>query len=1644
MRASIKSHAARRGTVTVIVVAFLALFAAVALTALIASQRYATTSRVNREAMTRERDTPPQPDVLMQKVMADLLYDVKDPTSVTDTNAFKAFRGHGITRTIYGQNPGVMNTLAYAGIGRHRNNVIPDAVCNALGIPLGTPDFHLLNYTYHPRNYVNGLWDGQPGDGFVRDPERGNTASPTGSSKGAGFRSDPSAPSTLTTGDFYWPVNANYTSADENNAFLAVVDPTTGKVLLPSFHRPNSFAQGYGAWNPATDPWALNPANPNWTSKVGKYLTFRPRPNEHSPAWKMPNLNVDGTMGDVENLVGKIDPNTGLPTTQYDSLWMDMDLPVSYWKGKRYKPMVALLITPLDDRLNLNTAGNLRNGTSGGMPTPVGYSHGANQNWGPWEANLGNILTFGGDANRLLLGNGNTAGRYGGVTATATYAAPGPYSKRFTTHQSAAAFSPTTEMLDNNPVGGNLPHFYAPVDMDGGVFGLTAANLSRAPNPGSNMAPYEQFPVYGPATQAAAPYSALPSPQYPSFSSAPPYSPENRYWNGRTDNEPTGSTKYSERLNYPGLFNPYLNPYNQSQSATSTLPKSFAPSEMIGLNFRYMPLNNAVHPITGGTALNTHSGLIRSDVAKLTSLGLNTNPSFAANRFRVTTISNDLAQPGATPWFYADAATPFAPPTFARTNPYPYFAGPSAHKTDPTKGGGDYDGTRRQNLLTVLGPVDLNRPLTDYRTNTNAAYTAANMSAANAGQALADRQQLAADIFLRLRAATGMAEPNTMTAGNPDFLAAQMLAQLAVNIVDEIDHDDYITPFNWVTPASGTAPAPGLNDGTGNLDTPNANLYWVFGHELPRLVVNEALVRLENDPTEPDLPNPVTAGQPRKAQKPYKMRVWAELHNPLTPRDANELGQLADGGAAVLSAGGTAIYRMRLVKNSNAAATALLNPANTGGEPPAAELLVAAPAVLNTGVGGPVLQVAPNGIPSGTLGYQDANPATAPAFYIAGPAGDSTAGAMPKLPDTTATQANGQFDNLQYDVNTAAGAKGMPEPGAVVADTSLSPVIVLQRLANEHQPAGPYNPYVTVDTFLTGSYPNPGGNTIDMPNPISIVQDRVQITPTVDRIMGATVPAWKTIASFGKRQPYRSYIHFTTPASADTLYKQQPSEATMDTEIRHTFHRHNGIKADGSSAGNGNADTLDRPFTAMPHLDRSVNGVAELRNVSTFGSHMVMPLFYVPTTPGSVRMMYQADWLSQITGLSRAFDLLSTRGRFHGQGFGGRTPGKVNINTLIDPTILDSLTDSQHTGGTNGKHYIADDVTAVWNQFRTVKNMTPTALQTGQTKPILGTLSPVIQGGGADPQYPLGTDSTLTIPGVIRDANLNGTPAQQARTPAQQELARQELLETLVPQLTTRGNTFAVHATIGFFEVLNAGTGVDALSYPDASGNRPILGAEVLGVDGKPVRYKFFSVVDRTQLSADTSGLNLQGIGATYLSYEPNVAIGNPDPQFGSTVQVAVPVTNFTGTSGSPNAVARGNYDGIQWRIGVQGGSAGAGYQLMIDANPDGGSGDGTINANSAFMPNTDATAPTPNRNRAELVNVIQIDYEPQYGRCLLKFTIIKPHARGCNMRLMQPDTSTFPFPARPGNPGPQATTFSSGANTYRTVIPVFERIDGY
>src|SRR5262249_47661666 len=153
-------------------------------------------------------------------------------------------------------------------------------------------------------------------DNFLRDPERyGTTQS---------IRASLSAPRNPYTGGF----NVPYTYPDLNNFFLAAIDPTTGLVITPSFHRQYLFGR------------LDDPNNPNWlaTTPQGKYLTLRPRPADHgkdasnNPLFPYPT----DRFGDVKNLDGFPGGN--------DSIWIDIGAPVLRAPdGRKYKMLVAPL-----------------------------------------------------------------------------------------------------------------------------------------------------------------------------------------------------------------------------------------------------------------------------------------------------------------------------------------------------------------------------------------------------------------------------------------------------------------------------------------------------------------------------------------------------------------------------------------------------------------------------------------------------------------------------------------------------------------------------------------------------------------------------------------------------------------------------------------------------------------------------------------------------------------------------------------------------------------------------------------------------------------------------------------------------------------------------------------------------------------------------------------------------------------------------------------------------------------------------------------------------------------------------------------------------------------------------------------------------
>jgi hypothetical protein len=183
----------------------------------------------------------------------------------------------------------------------------------------------------------------------------------------------------------------------------------------------------------------------------------------------------------------------------------------------------------------------------------------------------------------------------------------------------------------------------------------------------------------------------------------------------------------------------------------------------------------------------------------------------------------------------------------------------SAITSGPPNWNSEFSGDWRSNLGNLLR-LDLNRALTDYpiAQNTQTIFAAAQITQYNL--AVADRQKLAADIYTALVRITGARDPNLvpgMAVNNPDYQACRFLAQLAVNIVDYIDNDDYLTPWNWNASAAagsgGTIPSE-----------------WVFGTEIPRLVLNEVYAQHETT-------LPAAAS---------RIDVFAELQNPLLSRNA--------------------------------------------------------------------------------------------------------------------------------------------------------------------------------------------------------------------------------------------------------------------------------------------------------------------------------------------------------------------------------------------------------------------------------------------------------------------------------------------------------------------------------------------------------------------------------------------------------------------------------------------------------------------------------------------------------------------------------------------------------------------------------------
>ncbi len=1203
-----------------------------------------------------------------------------------------------------------------------------------------------------------------PADNFIRDPER------------IGKRGGFGAALPSYTGGWH----SSYTYPDGNHVYLGAFD-ADGNVLARSFARPylvpNSSVTG-------TPYLPLNPSDPNywsWFTDVNpnnagenvqplhlRYFSLRPRNADMAVGFPPPGLG-----GDVKNLQGFPGAN--------DSVWVDLDYPVqTAADGTQFKPLFAFFIADLDGRVNINTHGNVRSTTR---------THLSNQGWGKWEVNPawlsgGNGATTPGEWPQLFVGSG------------AAPTVPGRYGADKQPNNSGVVAPP-----------GALARVISQADFDG--------SDDSAVGPPANVGGVATGPIVLPGNAA--------SPAFSSF----PFFPAG-YNNGFA----------AERTNHPLNYD----------------------SQWPGGDDRRFNAN--IHALEWYNGGPTSTAALGTDLGKLlpNTVGVSSPTGFRV-RNMTTFDSAALDVPGLTPWIY-NRTSPTPPGTA-----YGYGGALGANAHQPPNGaatafpalnlrGAALPASTEftvdwKSADAVIGKVDLNRFLSPYphlgQGTTAATYVSTPMvnpydrfdqNVANGPailaqykQAQADRQQLADDIYRRLLRVTSV--PAVVAPATPtvtELAARRWLAQLAVNIVDFIDEDEISTPFNFYNTTDGLNAA-NIGDLNNNPNTnnpePEMPKYWVFGTELPKIVLNEVLAEYQT-------PIDKVTGKPATGQ-PFPVRVFAELFNPMpsaaqlggtfpatvqqqdNPTNPIQLYIAASGANPAYSP-----YNVVLADTHPAGGqTSGLLPATTSPTPNNDNVM----GTPNTARAAPVDADFGNKAAIQTIDSKPATATIAPQqYFLLSPGGTDANGTFATVPVAPA-KGNGVVpagttvltsSNMQYNVQlNATGTQWQLPVGNVnitdgvvpVGTTSTGVTVLLRRLANPHlppdmNPVSPtYNPYLTID-YMRGVPPKDGNN-------------------------GAIN------TSTAKAQPYAS--------NPRTYLTQNPAAGVNPPATVDTF-------------GSPNSAAT---FNWLVHLDRQLISPMELLNVSGYHPYELTTRFMAPNSGGGaaapiVPYNHRVNWYNEATRLYRAFEYLGTRDRDSGvSALGGRQPGKININSIWNAEILRALADPQ-----TGNGYAQADVDAAFAQMIKLRSPGytpgPGGLVGGTDRPFLGMGIGVMPSVANDPVSVLdnGTVKPNSTNTGIEDTFLRsfdgkgGTQRLFDVSTATHPYQTTEMMRKIFGNVTNRSNTFAVWVTVGFFRVPSPVQHVDGL----ATG--PVKVAEEIGAStGTNIRHRLFSVVDRTRLT---------------------------------------------------------------------------------------------------------------------------------------------------------------------------------------------------
>lgn len=1244
--------------------------------------------------------------------------------------------------------------------------------------------------------------------------------------------------------DFAGGFNVPYTYPDLNNMFLGAVSSVQLGNSVPQQNvvRIQSFHR----------PWLFGPltkdaaGNQNWKldHPEGKYLTLRPRTVDMDPSFPYP----EDLGGDVKNLVGSPGYYLSDGSDQLvnnDSIWMDLGHPVmTSPDGRRFKPLFAPLIIDLDSLINLNVVGNTR----GRDPNnPQLRFHASNQGWGPWEINPSRILDY---------PPGGMAQEWTRLFTTGLVGPQAPYVARYGPPGDEKPGSPGTQ-ADPPDKFHSPPRFYGQFDYD---------------------ACKEQYQLSG----QFKPDPAIPPPQAPTgpYSCFPPLNQT-----GYTSGNDTGMPP-DELTDHPRLWNIFQ-------------PKG---------GDRLFDLSNLEALLRYA---DTNSPGLTSDLFRLCPENLK-DPR---RRRLLTTYSFDVNRPGMSPWLTTTPAA--SPPALVQDTGNPLVYWPQAGSVGfPQLGsspGGEFlddwraaSTTNKAGMPPVTGlnrlfdRLDLNRPLPNYPTLSSPDAEITDTPGFRAAEKA--RQMFAADIFNRLRAITGTAPPFGATnPGEKDVL--RWLAQLAVNIVDYIDNDDYMTPFNWNEPGIDNPPT--FNP-TGTAASPPE---WVFGTELPRVVLNEAYV----------------ARRPPQAMgAPTDYFAWVELYNPFydstDPAITNVFNK--DNGEALLQMQSYAAYQVLLCKPD-------------AGKTPKDEIRR-----KDNVTGTPDLPFQCEQMPGGSKAGVTSFPTGGmPSKAKILPSKGAAAAAIPNGPDNTGYYVLGPETGspIVTGITPILMDRGMHFQVADGAEQIDQTTFVLQRLACPNRrpqldrTLPDYNPYVTVDFMADVSVTPTDLTTGDLAG-ATTGRDQPYSDGARKAQMSGTTPLPKPDHTFYQvnkpvASPFTWLVHLDrqlrTPMELLNVSAFKPSELTQQfgPGFKHRvpwfdetipsgtaaslrlYRLFEFLETRSQAAGLGvqtiSGDPKDDQFRFPDSITAGTGKEVRLPQKpgeKALLTHGIRPsgapwnvqigtvLVIVRLTPDGKGDFTNQDIsetvrVTAVTATSFTADFVKDHPSNNSESYeiwltsvSDRVPGKINLNTVWDLETFQALCDKAVAN-----NFTDDDVN---NMFEALAGQ---AGPTGQvTMGREGWRTPRIQGPnmtylprgtpgptdrddvtvgsityklnrpfrGLAPGFTATGDTQYTKGIGVNDTIFAAQPGSTATPPPRMfevgtnlhPYQKYEVMAKIFNHLTSRSNTFAVWLTVGFFEVKDEST-------------QPVkLGAEIGRAENRHVRHRMFAIIDRTNLLQQQAG----------------------------------------------------------------------------------------------------------------------------------------------------------------------------------------------